>query len=179
MTLSFHYDKDWRFQALVFRVSPGVSAVTNQTRRAAILRAALALVFAASTALLLKIGSLWMAGVIGLMTAYYLLDLAFKVWTFDHLARHVLRQLARGWRRKAPRSVSLTFDEDGIREIDGGIESRCPWAEVLSFSRSQGLISIALGNGQLAWVPTVRLSAGSSSARDLVTLLEQRGIRAS
>ncbi len=174
-SLLYEYVQDWRFHSRRFREGGGLRHLAVQGRRYYAREWAIAVALLCVALVALRYQR-W------LLLIALLIALVWRIRPFFAqfgLLDRALWGLRPSFRSHAPRPVRLEISEEGLRESDSGVESFAPWAYVRSYRMGKQFVEIELSNNLYAYVPSQRLSPASSSWADLVTMLEQRGIRRS
>lgn len=172
MPLRFAFLSDWRLQAAIYRHHAGMTELLQQQRKRQA-RHGVYLVVGLGGALLALRLRLWIP--LGAFVAFAAWQAAQFALSFG-LARHAAFALRASFRRGTPSVVSLSVDDEGIREAVAGVESFAPWSSVERFFATERLIGIDLSSGRAIYIPVRSLDSTSSDTTSLLAQLASRGI---
>ena len=164
LPLVYEYRSDWREAAAQFRDNQGLLAVRRRLSAQLARHIAVAFLLDAACVTLLLTKAWFLA--VGLAIPCYLKSrFALRLLYATKLAKFGLRKT---FRETPTRNVKLVVNESGLQELDGEIDSSCPWSSVYHYTYVGGTLSLHLANGLRALVPEARLLPGSSSIAELV-----------
>lgn len=170
--LLYEYVQGWRFHSQRFREGGGLRHLAVKGRRYQAQEWAIALALIGVGLVALRYQR-WLLLVGALMALAWRIRPFFAQFGLLDRARWGLRS---SFRSHAPRPARLEVSEEGLREIDSGVESFAPWASVRSYRVGKQYVEIELTNTLYAYVPRRGLSPSSSSWADLASVLEKRGV---
>lgn len=172
LPLVYEYRSDWRLRAAQFRDNKGLLVVRKSLSAQLARHISVALLLDAACVTLLVTKAWFFA--LGLAIPCYLKSrFALRLLYATKLAKFGLRKT---FRETPARSVKLVINESGLQELDGEIESNCPWSSVCYYTYVGGTLSLHLANGLRALIPEPILQPGSSSIAELVEQCNAKNI---